>query len=511
MAAWASAVVVLLAWSKFRPTGHLVLVAAGIGCCAAVAACTGWASRKPTLLEVARVADARLGLDERLASALCFAGAPGGMQVRLQADAVARAGTRRPAEAFPLRRHSRLAATTGAALLVAAVFVVTPNPQAATLARRAADQAALAQARRVVNAAREELGSSSSAEARKAGAALQEALAELRSARTPLAALVALSGLSRQLAALEKSPSKAQEIAEIADAAAGDALAGAPGAARLSSDLSSGDLVAAAADLRSLAAGLSKLTPGERTALAAALAEAAAAAGYQGPAGAKGASGGAVGSSATLAGALATAGAAMAVDQLGSAGRALGAAANSAAVSASAVSSQQELLAIQAAVQDAQGQVASQAQADSNGGASQATGGPAGPGRQGQGAGQTGGQRAGTAGNPAGPNGAGPASAAGPGGAGGSGSGSGGEGGPLVRGRPLGALANQVFVQGQPGGSEQVVGEQPGKGKSVKTTGYQAVLPSFERTALQGLGSQVVDPDDQGLVRSYFSSLGGGK
>jgi hypothetical protein len=56
-----------------------------------------------------------------------------------------------------------------------------------------------------------------------------------------------------------------------------------------------------------------------------------------------------------------------------------------------------------------------------------------------------------------------------------------------------------------------VVGERPGKGKSVKTTGYQAVLPSFERTALQGLGSQVVDPDDQSLVRSYFASLGGGK
>jgi hypothetical protein len=37
---------------------------------------------------------------------------------------------------------------------------------------------------------------------------------------------------------------------------------------------------------------------------------------------------------------------------------------------------------------------------------------------------------------------------------------------------------------------------------------YQVVLPEFERTALQGLGTEVVSPEDQGLVRAYFSSLG---
>jgi hypothetical protein len=71
--------------------------------------------------------------------------------------------------------------------------------------------------------------------------------------------------------------------------------------------------------------------------------------------------------------------------------------------------------------------------------------------------------------------------------------------------------SDQVFIAGQPGQSAQVVGEQAGAGGKVKTTPYQAVLPSFEKTALQDLGSHVVSPDDQGVVRNYFSSLGSGR
>jgi hypothetical protein len=55
-----------------------------------------------------------------------------------------------------------------------------------------------------------------------------------------------------------------------------------------------------------------------------------------------------------------------------------------------------------------------------------------------------------------------------------------------------------------------VIGAQVGTGGAVKTTPYQKVLPTFEKTALQGLGSHVVSPADQGAVRSYFSSLGNG-
>jgi hypothetical protein len=45
----------------------------------------------------------------------------------------------------------------------------------------------------------------------------------------------------------------------------------------------------------------------------------------------------------------------------------------------------------------------------------------------------------------------------------------------------------------------------------VKTTSYQSVLPRFTKTALQDLNSNVVSPNDQNLVRSYFSSLGSGR
>ena len=66
-------------------------------------------------------------------------------------------------------------------------------------------------------------------------------------------------------------------------------------------------------------------------------------------------------------------------------------------------------------------------------------------------------------------------------------------------------------MAGQPGKGEQVIGAQLGDGGRVKTTSYQSVLPRFAKTALQDLNSNVVSPDDQNLVRSYFSSLGRGK
>ncbi len=66
---WAIAVCLLLAWSKLYPTGDVGLVAVVIGACALVIASAAWAWRRPSLVQVARLADARLDLDERLASA----------------------------------------------------------------------------------------------------------------------------------------------------------------------------------------------------------------------------------------------------------------------------------------------------------------------------------------------------------------------------------------------------------------------------------------------------------
>ncbi|HXW80593.1 MAG TPA: hypothetical protein VEJ84_13900, partial [Acidimicrobiales bacterium] len=278
LAVWASAASLLLAWSKLRPTGDVAIIA---GCLAAGAVFAGgaaWALRRPGLMEVARQADARLGLDERLATALCFAGASGEIEARLRADAVSATQRHRPAEAFPFARHHKAAIAAALAALVAIVLAVTPNPQASALARRAADRAAVARARQVVTHAQEQVRNLASPEAQPLSAALQRALSELEKAGTPIASLVALSDLSRQLAALDNASASAQQAA---DAAAGDALAGAPEAASVASDLSNGELDKAAAALRALASELPQLSPAERKALAGALAKAASATGSQ--------------------------------------------------------------------------------------------------------------------------------------------------------------------------------------------------------------------------------------
>jgi hypothetical protein len=504
-AAWATGAVLVLAWSKVHPTAGAGVIALAIGAPALVGAACAWAWRRPSMLEVARLADARLDLKERLASALYFAATPGELAARLRADAIATATRHDPADAFPLGRHRYVAAAALAVAVVAAALALTPNPQAGALARQAADQAVIARARDALSQAHQSLAANRSVQGSQAAAALQQALARLQRARSPLAALVALSKLSSQLQSLSSSSSRDQEEAA---AAAGQALSGAPGAGALAADLSNGNLAAAASQLRAMSGSLSHLTSAERQALAKALDKAAQAAGAgHGPDGA--ASSSAASGPGDLPDALAQAGSALAAGHVAAAGRYLGAAANGAAATASAASVQQELDAVEAAIQNAQAQVAGEAQGSGAGQGQAGDGdgaGPAGaqPGGTGQGAGQGQGDNAG---------GSGASSGGGAGGSGGSGAG-GGSGGGSQRASGAGAVpapSAQVFVGGQPGGGEQVTGAQLGDGRQVSTQDYRAVLPSFEKTALLGLGTEVVAPVDQELVRTYFTSLGSGQ
>jgi hypothetical protein len=529
VAGWAAAVSVLLAWSKLSPTSDVALIAAVLGVAAALIAGGSWTLRRPNVVDVARVADARLDLSERLGSALFYAHAPGAMEARLRADAVGAASRFRPAQAFPLRRHRHLVAMALTIALVAVLLAVTPNPQAASLARQVADRQATAQARKVVVAARRKLGHPSSPEGQKIAAALQSALSQLAKAGSPLASLVALSNLSRQLTELDNPSGEANQAA---DAAASDALAGAAAAQRLASDLASGNLKAAAAGLSALAAGLSALSPAQRKALAEALAKAAVAAGNKSGAGAGTSTG--LGSNQPFAGGLARASSALSAGHLGTAGQALKSAASGAAASAAAVSLQQQLAADQAAVQNEETKVASQAQAGA-GTLSRPGSGQSGAGRQrsqGLAPGHHGTAKALPGGRSGAPTSSGASSSglgSGASGSGGTGLGDSGSGGSGSTGQgssggsggagsgggsgagPGGSGQGGEGGAGQPGQSAQVVGEQVGTGGNVKTTPYQAVLPTFEKTALQGLGSHVVSPDDQGAVRSYFSSLGSGR
>ncbi|MGH9074425.1 MAG: hypothetical protein ACRDZQ_09965, partial [Acidimicrobiales bacterium] len=116
----ATVAVAVLVWSRLRPEPHAALALAAAVLAAALVALAGWARTRPDLTRVARVADARLGLDERLATALAFASDPGELPARLLDDAGARSADLPPGRAFPLRRHRRLGLVAAAAVVVAA-------------------------------------------------------------------------------------------------------------------------------------------------------------------------------------------------------------------------------------------------------------------------------------------------------------------------------------------------------------------------------------------------------
>ena len=531
LACWAGATALVVAWSKLSPVGGILASAVALGACSLLGAATAWALGRLLPLEVARVADARFGLKERLASALFFAGArgvpdPSAMQRRLEEDAVERARQHRPSEAFPLKRHGRRAFVALTAVAVLGALAFTPNPQATTLARRSADRAVISEAKKAVASARKRLEHAArhgGKEGGQAEAELQRALAQLRKAGTPLQALTALSALESQLSSLPNL--SAGE--EAAAAAASTALAGAPGTAKLSHDLSAGNLKAAAADLHKLAQQVGKLGAEQQRALAKALQKAAKQAGANGAGSRFGpgqnqqqANGGtsSLGAFSSVANALSQAAQALEAGKAGVASKYLGSAARGANASAASASLQQELAAAEAALRNASSHVASQAQADSSGL----------KGKQARGAAMNGeGKKGGSsssrsaAGNGHGKSGSfgSPGKVAGQGQGRGKGSRAGnkeskskvGSGGGNGSARKSGAgrSSAQVFVGGQPAGTEQVVGKRLANGYKVKTTNYRQVMPSFEKTALQGLGSQVVSPADQDLVRNYFTSLGG--
>jgi hypothetical protein len=532
LACWAGATALVVAWSKLSPVGGTLALAVALGAVSLLGAAAAWALGRPLPLEVARVADARFGLKERLASALFFAGArgvpdPSTMQRRLEEDAVERARQHRPAEAFPLQRHSRRAFVALTALATLAALAFTPNPQATTLARRSADRAVISEAKKAVASARRRLERAphhGGKEGAQAEAALQRALVQLRKAGTPLQALTALSALESQLSSLPNL--SAGE--ETAAAAAGAALAGTPGTAKLSRDLFAGDLKAAAADLRHLAQRVGELGAKEQRALAKALQQAAERAGANG-AGSRfgpgqdqqqpnGGTTSSQGAFSPFTNALSQAAQALEAGKAGAASKYLGSAARGANASAASASLQQQLAAAEAALSNAQSKVASQAQADTSGrkgnlarGAAMKGGGEKGGSSSPRSATGNGQGKSGSFGSSR--------SVAGQGRGRGKGSGAGnkeskskagngGGNGPAHKSGG-GRSSAQVFVGGQPSGTEQVVGKRLANGYKVKTTNYRQVMPSFERTALQGLGSQVLSPADQDLVRNYFTSLGG--
>jgi len=422
-----------------------------------LSALIGWVRSRPDLAHVARTADARLGLAERLASALAFAGDPAELPAMLRADALARASARRPGDAYPAGRHRPSALVAGTSALALIVLASLSNPMDSVLAKRRADQAAVNTITSQLKKTQEQLkaaeGSRPTDQQKAIDKALNDALKKLGAASSPRQALESLAALNDKLQSLD-NPSTAGQAAGAA--AAGAALGTSPAGEALGGALSAGQLAVAADQAKQLATALSGLTPDQRTQLAQALADAATSAGDT-----------------PLGNALAQGGAALSAGDVGGAQQALNQAAGAMSSLAQQQAGEQSLGQAQAALQ--------QSLQQANQAASQ--------GSQGQGQGQG-------SGNGSGSGGAGTGSGVG------SGGGSGGSG-------SAGSPSEKVYVPktGAAPGTEPLPAGPLGPGQTVPQTGYQSVLGSYSQVELNALNQTVLPPSERDLVQQYFAGL----
>jgi hypothetical protein len=478
----------------------------GLGAAAlAVGAGVWWARRRPTLMAVARTTDARLGLAERLASALAFAGAPGELPALLRADALSRARSLRPADAFPAGAHKRRALIAGAAVLAMGVLAVVPNHENTVLAQRQADQATVRSIRseiaRQARAVQAAAGTHPTAQAKALETALNAAVKQLGAASSPAQAQQVLAQLNDQLQSLD-DPAVAGQVA--AAAAAGNALSSSPAGQGLASALSSSNLAAAAAQAQALGSALSGLSPSQRAQLAQALGAAAASA-----------------QDTALGSSLSQAAGALSSGNTAGARQALSRAAGTLSALASKQALEQALGQAQSATQQAQQQAARASQGSGSGqgqgsGSGQGQGSGSGQGQgsgsgQGQGSGSGQGQGSGSGqgqGSGSGQgqgSGSGQGQGSGSGSSGGLGTGNGGLSGPrAAAGNPSGNV--YVPVRSSVAGGPLPVGPL-GPGQQVPQTSYQAVLGNYQQVELNALNSTVLAPAERTLVQQYFAGL----
>jgi len=499
----------LLMASRIWPIGS-VLALWGAGAAGIVAAAgVGWMRSRPDLGRVARTADARLGLAERLASAHAFAGASGaagaaapgageagGLPALLEADALAHAAGRQPGEAYPIRRHRPSVLIAGSSALALVVLAFLPNPMDAVVAQRRADQATVkditSQVRKQEEAVRAAAGTHPSDQQKAIDAALNDALKKLASAGSPKDALQDLAALSDKLQSLD-NPSTSGQVAGASSA--GTALGATPAGKALGGSLSSGQLAAAAEHARQLANALAGLTPDQRRQLAQALGDAANSAGDS-----------------PLGGALSQAAGSLSAGDVGGAQQSLNKASGALSNLAQQQAGEQSLAQAQAAVQQAlaqANQAAAQGQTSQNQAQGQGQGKGSGSG-SGSGSGNGSGGAGGGAGSGSG-SGSGIGSGSGSGsGSGGSGSGAGnGSGGGGGSGGTAAPPNEKVYVPktGIAPGTQPLPAGPLGPGQSVPQTGYQSVIGSYAHVELNALDQTVLPPSERDLVQQYFAGL----
>jgi len=471
----------------------------------AVGAALAAALRRPPAERIARDADARLELAERVSTALEIEGRPVQPGARSdplsllslqRADALTQLRRFEPSEVFPARLARRELLALGVGLVVLLVLAALPDPSGAGDRRARATEAVRSEAERLSALAEELAAEDPSAEKQALAQALTQVAEQLeREAESPERALAALSQAERELARQEQTSAA---DAELALARLADALGQAEAGRELARRIDQRDYAGAAQELGRLGREASQLDPERQRALAEALQRAATGASRLDPA---------------LSDRLRDAAAALGGEQSESAAEQAGQEVRRAG---SQAQRQRMLERALAALQDSR-QAIGRAESGGSGQAQsqRASGSPGGRGSgDGGGAGRSQGAQGADGGEPdAGANGAGAGGGErgvdeGEGGGSSAGTGS-------VRNRgesePGDFRSRQVSVPSSDFEQPQVsAGQQTEEGPvGEATVDYRQVLPQYSERATEAMAQRYVPPALKDLVRDYFSSLDG--
>jgi hypothetical protein len=474
---------VLSRWWPVDPAWPVGLACLAVGLAVGL---TGWIRRWPSVAEAARIADAQLGGQERLVTALEFATAAGPLYARQRDDAVAFARGADLGGLDPIRLPVRVLAVAVGAGLAAAALAAVPNPAVTQLRQQHADAAAQEKSAQAVDAlARQEASQArpgeNPAQRQALVKELQKAAAAARSAKDPQSAVAALSQAQQNIQQL-RDPNLASK--QDAAAQAGKALQQNPQAAKAGSALAQGDLKTGSQELKNLAQQVPSMSQDQRQQLASSLDQAADASKAD----------------PKLSQSLKNSASALRSGDTRAAQQALQAAAQQAQSTAGEQDFQGDVNQATNGLQQSKQASARQAAADQQGQGQQGQG-QQGQGQQGQqGQGQQGQGQQGQQGQ--GQQGQGQQVQQGQGRSGGGGGGQGSSA------KPAGS-SEKVYVPGQPQDTGQ--NGQPaggGQGNPNDLVPYQDVLSQYRDEAVNQVNRADIPDQERQLVQQYFSGLG---
>ncbi len=484
-ATWVAAVLLL---SRVVPLeAALRIAAAGLPIPFLVAA-VAWLINRPSASLLARIADLRLDLKERLSTAWERRALTSPLDEWQQRDALEQAAGRSMAAAFPLRLHRGEASLAAVLTIFAIALLVLPNPMDQVLATRRADQASQARAAAALQHARQQAAAqpTTSPVDAQIEKILKDAQAKIQSAPNPRKALEAISPAEDQLARIPDpgTPALASSSQNLASALSGTSAGRSVGQA-LSKSPAQG-----AQALKELGSQLKNLTPAQKDQLAKALAQASAQA-----------------RNGQMSDSLKKASNALNAGDDASAQQALNDVASQLESLDQAEQNDQAVASAISALESARGELAQQAdrdagQANSGTGANSSASGSPNPSGSGSGIGNGNGNGTGTG------NGNGNGNGTGTGSGSGSGTGTGNHGSGTGSG--TGAQSTErIFIPAPPvpGQSE----DQPtplGPGQDVPLSPYSQVITAYQKAALDVIDRSLVPGSEKDLVREYFSSLG---